>query len=88
MEWRSDNAEAILHSPETKLLDIRFRHDVDTEVRKAWQESFEQNLRRRALQPQQAPSDLANRQPSPPSAVTSGIRALLRDVVERSGDVG
>jgi hypothetical protein len=45
MEWRSDNPEAILHSPETKLLDIRFRRDVDTEARKAWQESFEQNFK-------------------------------------------
>ena len=46
LERRSDNPDTILHSPETKLLDIRFLRDVDAEdARKAWQESFEQNCR-------------------------------------------
>jgi hypothetical protein len=46
LERRSDNPDAILHSPETKLLDIRFLRDVDAEdARKAWEESFEQNCK-------------------------------------------
>ena len=46
LERRSDNPDAILHSPEMKLLDIRFLRDVDAEdARKAWQESFEQNCK-------------------------------------------
>ena len=46
LERRSDNPDAILHSPETKLLDVRFLRDVDAEdARKAWQESFEQNCK-------------------------------------------
>ena len=46
LERRSDNPDAILHSPETKLLDIRILRDVDAEdARKAWQESFEQNCK-------------------------------------------
>jgi Chalcone isomerase-like len=46
LERRSDNPDTILHSPETKLLDIRFLRDVDAEdARKAWKESFEQNCR-------------------------------------------
>jgi hypothetical protein len=46
LERRNDNPDAILHSPEMKLLDIRFLRDVDAEdARKAWQESFEQNCK-------------------------------------------
>ena len=46
LERRSDNPDTILHSQETKLLDIRFLRDVDAEdARKAWKESFEQNCR-------------------------------------------
>jgi hypothetical protein len=46
LERRSDNPDAILRSPGTKLLDIRFLRDVDAEdARKAWQESFEQNCK-------------------------------------------
>jgi hypothetical protein len=46
LERRSDNTDAILHSPETKLLDIRFLRDVDAkDARKAWHESFEQNCK-------------------------------------------
>ena len=46
LERRSDNPDAILHSSETKLLDIRFLRHVDAEdARNAWQESFEQNCR-------------------------------------------
>src|SRR4051812_8029123 len=40
LERRSDNSDTILHSPETKLLDIRFLRDVDAkDARKAWKES-------------------------------------------------
>lgn len=46
LERRSDNADVILHSPEMKLLDIRFLRDVDAEdARKAWQNGFEQNCK-------------------------------------------
>jgi Chalcone isomerase-like len=46
LERRSDNPDTILHSPESKLLDIRFLRDVDAaDARKAWQESFEQNCK-------------------------------------------
>jgi hypothetical protein len=46
LERRSDNPDAILHSPESKLLDIRFLRDVDAEdAREAWKESFEQNCK-------------------------------------------
>src|SRR3954454_2176344 len=46
LERRSDNPDAILHSPETKLLDVRFLRDVDAEdARKAWQEGIEQNCK-------------------------------------------
>jgi hypothetical protein len=46
LEWRSDNAEAILHSPETKLLDIKFLHDVTADqARTAWREGFEGNCK-------------------------------------------
>ena len=46
LEQHSDNPDSILHSPEHKLLDIRFLHDVDAkDARKAWQDGFEQNCR-------------------------------------------
>jgi Chalcone isomerase-like len=46
LERRSDNPDTILHSPESKLLDIQFLRDVDAaDARKAWQESFEQNCK-------------------------------------------
>ena len=46
LERRSDNADTILHSPEMKLLDIRFLRDVDAEdARKAWRDAFEQNCK-------------------------------------------
>ena len=41
LERRSDNPDAILRSPERKLLDIRFLRDVDAEnARKAWRDGF------------------------------------------------
>jgi hypothetical protein len=44
LEHPSDDAEAILHSTDTKLLDIRFVHDVSAEeARTAWQNGFENN---------------------------------------------
>jgi hypothetical protein len=43
---RSDNAEAILQSPETKVLDIRFLRDVDAEeAHKSWRNGFANNCR-------------------------------------------
>jgi chalcone isomerase-like protein len=46
LEQRSDNPDEILHSTESKLLDIRFLHDVDAEnARKAWRYGFDGNCR-------------------------------------------
>lgn len=46
LEQRSNNGDAILRSPETKLLDIRFLRDVTIEAaRKAWADGFERNCR-------------------------------------------
>jgi Chalcone isomerase-like len=40
----SNDANQILHSPDTKLLEIRFVHDVSVEQsRKAWRDGFERN---------------------------------------------
>jgi Chalcone isomerase-like len=47
LERRSDNPDAIIHSTETKLLDIRFLRDVDAEAaRKAWLDGFEGNCKK------------------------------------------
>ena len=44
LEHPSDDAAAILRSTETKLLDIRFVHDVSAEqARTAWQNGFQNN---------------------------------------------
>jgi hypothetical protein len=44
LQRRSGDAETILHSPQWKLLHIRFLRDVDAEdARKAWRDGFEQN---------------------------------------------
>jgi Chalcone isomerase-like len=46
LERQSDNPDSILHSPERKLLDIRFLRDVDAEdARRAWRDGFEQNCK-------------------------------------------
>src|SRR5438874_13575650 len=46
LERRSDNADAILHSPEKKLLDIRFVRDVDADdAREAWRDGFARNCK-------------------------------------------
>jgi hypothetical protein len=46
LERRTDNADTILHSPETKLLHIRFLRDVDAEdARTAWRDGFEHNCK-------------------------------------------
>jgi hypothetical protein len=46
LENPSDNADTILHSPENKLLDLRFVHDVSAEeARRAWQDGFENNCK-------------------------------------------
>jgi hypothetical protein len=46
LERRSDNPDAILHSTESKLLDIRFLRDVDAEnARKAWRDGFDGNCK-------------------------------------------
>ncbi len=44
LEHPSHDAEAILNSPEKKMLLVHFLHDVDAEnARKAWQDGFDQN---------------------------------------------
>ncbi len=44
LQQRSSNAEAILHSPEMKLLEIHFLRSVDQEdARKVWQTGFANN---------------------------------------------
>src|ERR1700722_2932308 len=46
LERRSADPDTILHSPERKLLDIRFLRDVDAEdARKAWRDGFERNCK-------------------------------------------
>jgi hypothetical protein len=46
LERRTNNADKILHSPNTKLLAIRFLHDVSAaDARTAWRNGFEQNCR-------------------------------------------
>src|ERR1700757_3115950 len=46
LERRSGDPDAILHSQESKLLDIRFLRDVDAEdARKAWRDAFDQNCK-------------------------------------------
>jgi hypothetical protein len=46
LERRNSNSDAILHSPEKKLLDIRFLHDVTAEeARDAWLDGFEKNCK-------------------------------------------
>ena len=46
LERRSGDPNAIIHSQQRKLLDIRFLRDVGAEdARQAWQESFEQNCK-------------------------------------------
>jgi hypothetical protein len=46
LEHRSDNPDRILHSPERKMLDIRFLRDVDGEnAQKAWRDGFASNCR-------------------------------------------
>jgi Chalcone isomerase-like len=47
LERRNDNPDAIMHSTETKLLDIRFLRDVDAEAaRKAWLDGLEGNCKK------------------------------------------
>lgn len=44
LERRSDSSEGILHSPEIKLLDIKFLRDVGPEdARQAWRSGFANN---------------------------------------------
>ncbi|HEY4174454.1 MAG TPA: chalcone isomerase family protein [Rhodopila sp.] len=46
LEQRSNNSVSILHSPERKLLDIRFLRDVDAaDARQAWVDGFANNCR-------------------------------------------
>ena len=46
LERRSDNADTILHSPDRKLLDIRFLRDVNADdAREAWRDGFAQNCK-------------------------------------------
>ena len=44
LERQSNNPDRILHSPERKMLDIRFLRDVDAaDARKAWEDGFANN---------------------------------------------
>lgn len=44
LEHRNGNAESILASPETKLLEVHFLHDVgQTRAQQAWQKGFADN---------------------------------------------
>ncbi|HEY1411303.1 MAG TPA: chalcone isomerase family protein [Rhodopila sp.] len=46
LERQSNNSDNILHSPERKLLDIRFLRDVNAaDARKAWEDGFAENCR-------------------------------------------
>ena len=46
LERQDNNPNSILHSPERKLLDIRFLRDVGVaDARKAWQDGFANNCR-------------------------------------------
>ncbi|HBK05354.1 MAG TPA: hypothetical protein DDZ81_05760 [Acetobacteraceae bacterium] len=46
LERRSDDPNSILHSSQTKLLQIRFLRDVDAkDAREAWREGLEQNCK-------------------------------------------
>lgn len=46
LERRSDDPNVILHSPETKLLQVRFLRDVDaSDAREAWRDGLEQNCK-------------------------------------------
>ena len=46
LERPSRDGEAILRSPETKLLDVHFVHEVDADrARTAWREGFQRNCR-------------------------------------------
>lgn len=47
LERRNDDPNAILHSPETKLLQVRFLRNVDAaDAREAWRDGLEQNCKR------------------------------------------
>ncbi|WP_428534013.1 chalcone isomerase family protein [Rhodopila sp.] len=46
LERQSDNPDSILHSPERKLLDLHFVHDVGAkDAREAWQDGFASNCK-------------------------------------------
>lgn len=74
LERPSRDAEAILRSPEKKLLVVRFIHDVDAEdARKAWREGFQDNC----LPPcHLAPADIARFLAAVPD-MRSGDRSTL-----------
>jgi hypothetical protein len=74
LERPSRDAEAILRSPEKKLLVVRFIHDVDAEeARKAWREGFDDNCRAPC---RLAPADVARFLAAVP-AMRSGDRSTL-----------
>ena len=74
LERPSHDAEAILRSPEKKLLVVRFIHDVDAEdARKAWREGFNDNCRAPC---HLAPADVARFLAAIP-AMRSGDRSTL-----------
>ena len=51
LERQSDNSDSILQSPERKLLNFHFVHDIDAkDAREAWQDGFASNCKPPACQ--------------------------------------
>ncbi len=74
LEHPARDAEAILRSPEKKLLVVRFIHDVGVEdAQKAWREGFDDNCRAPC---HLAPADVARFLAAVP-AMRSGDRSTL-----------
>ncbi len=70
----SHDAAAILRSPEPKLLELRFIHDISAEQgRKAWMEGFQKNCR----EPCQLPAEELGRFIATVPAVRSGDRGAF-----------
>jgi len=75
LERPNGNAEAIIHSPDTKLLDIRFLRNVDAhDARRAWQDSLEQNCKAPC---QLDPNDVRSFLAAVPSVRNGDVSTLL-----------
>lgn len=74
LERPAHDAEAILHSPEKKLIVVRFIHDVGVDdARQAWREGFDDNCRAPC---HLAPADVARFLAAVP-AMRAGDRSTL-----------